>query len=210
MIHPQTDQVLLGRAPRCRLEGLAVKAIDPLRRLFRLATGRSTVETDLETELEVHLELGVEELMAAGWTREAARVEAFRRFGDRTRIARDCRVPNRRRERRMRWAEAIGEVGANLRRAVRVERRSPGWFVAIVATLALGIGATTAVFTVVKSLLLDPLPYSDSDRIVYLWQAAATAPDRTNPVSLPNYLDWRREAKSLQLALRRRCQHGGE
>src|SRR5258706_14646743 len=77
----------------------------------------------------------------------------------------------------------------DLRFALRTFRKNPGFTAAVVATLALGIGANTAIFTVLKSVLLDPLPFPRSERLVHL---AGTRADRSETsISYPDYLDWR-------------------
>src|SRR5438270_12896815 len=76
----------------------------------------------------------------------------------------------------------------DLRYVVRSFARSPGFFVVTGLTLALGIGATTAIFSVVNGVLLQPLPYPQSDRIVQLFQLTKTG--ERNSVSEPNFIDW--------------------
>lgn len=94
----------------------------------------------------------------------------------------------------------------DLKHAARGLGRAPAFAVAAIVTLALGIGANTAVFSLVEGLLLRPLPYPDADRLVQLWQ---TEPDNpTRPVAPANFLDWRRDSRSFDglaaFTLRRR------
>ncbi|PYR95230.1 MAG: hypothetical protein DMF84_01950 [Acidobacteria bacterium] len=88
--------------------------------------------------------------------------------------------------------------GRDVRHAVRLLRARPGFATVAVLTLALGIGANTAIFSVVRSLLLEPLPFPEAERLVMLWEADANDPSRSTIVSAPNYLDWRRSARSLE------------
>jgi putative ABC transport system permease protein len=82
--------------------------------------------------------------------------------------------------------------------ASRLLRRRPGFTAVAVLTLALGIGANTAIFSVVRSLFLQPLPFADPGRLVMLWEADAQNPARTNIVSAPNYLDFARGVASFE------------
>jgi predicted permease len=94
----------------------------------------------------------------------------------------------------------------DLKRAARGIATAPGFHAAAILTLGLGIGATTAVFGLVRGLLLKPLPFPGSERLVQLWQAEAGNPRR--PVAPANFLDWRRDSRSFEglaaFSLRRR------
>ncbi len=85
---------------------------------------------------------------------------------------------------------------SNVRHALRSLRRAPAFALAAVATLALGIGANTAIFSVVNGVLLDPLGYPDPDRLVIVWGRHTTIGRET--ASLPDFLDWRSEARSFE------------
>lgn len=136
------------------------------RRLLRI--GRGDVEREVDDEIAFHLDMRAEELTARGLPPERARAEALRRFGDIEAAARRCREAAVRRERRVRRRERVGAAGQDLRFAFRTLRRTPGLTVAIVLTLALGIGGGTAVFSVVHGVLLRPLPYAEPERLVEL------------------------------------------
>ena len=84
------------------------------------------------------------------------------------------------------------------RHAMRVLRARPGFTAVAVITLALGVGANTAIFSVVRSLLLDPLPFPQPDRLFMVWEADKEDPSRTTITSMPNYEDWRRTLTSFQ------------
>jgi len=85
----------------------------------------------------------------------------------------------------------------DLRYAVRTLAKTPGFTLAAMLTLALGIGANTAIFTVVNSLLLTPLPYRQPDRLAILWESQSANPHGRNVVSPANYLDWKDRATSF-------------
>jgi putative ABC transport system permease protein len=90
----------------------------------------------------------------------------------------------------------VDSLLSSVRHALRSLRRAPGFTVAAVATLALGIGANTAIFSVVSGVLLNPLDYPDPDRLVIVWGRHTTIGRET--ASLPDFLDWRRQAGSFE------------
>lgn len=96
-----------------------------------------------------------------------------------------------------RWPGAAARARQDLRHAARLFRRAPGFTAAALLTLALAIGAVTAVFSVVHGVLLAPLPYPDPGRLVFVWEVTPRGNDH-NVVSSGNYLDWRDRATSFQ------------
>ena len=89
-------------------------------------------------------------------------------------------------------------VARDLGYALRTLRARPGFTAVTVVTLALGIGANTAIFSVVRSVLLEPLPFNDPGRLYMLWEADATNPSRTSILSMPNYVDFQRGVTSFE------------
>ena len=157
----------------------------------------SRVRRDIDDEFQFHLDMRVAELAAGGATRDAARAEAMRRFGD-IRDAREyCRVMDERTIHEAQRRDWFAELGSDVRFALRQMRRSPAFTTLAVLTLALGIGATTAIFSVVHRLMLDPIPYPDGDRIVNLNRSNLQGNLYVTPT--PALVDaWRKSARSLE------------
>ena len=157
------------------------------------------VEREVDSELAFHLDMRVRELVEQGMSPDDARAAAIERFGDMDRITEACRDLGRRRNEDMRRAEWLTELRDDLRYAVRGLRASPGFTAVALLTLAMGIGASTTIFSVANAVLLRPFPYHRPERIVRLYETTPTS--QTFSVSEPNYLDWRQRVRGLsQLA----------
>jgi putative ABC transport system permease protein len=135
-----------------------------LRNVFR----SDKVSNEIDREMTFHLAERTDDLVASGMSRAAARREARRRFGNYTLQKEDTRERNL-----LVWLDTLGR---DVRYGLRVLRRNPTFAVVALLTLAIGIGANTAVFTVVNSVLLKPLPYPDSDELVAVRNRAPGAP----------------------------------
>jgi putative ABC transport system permease protein len=136
------------------------------RRVFRIPFSRRAVRDDVDAELHFHIEGRVEDLMAKGLSREEAEREARERFGDLRRIESEVEIIDRASQRRQSWSDRLGGLGQDVRSALRGMWRRPLYTLVVVVTLALGIGANTAIFSAVNSLLLHPVPTPALDRIV--------------------------------------------
>ncbi|HUQ81823.1 MAG TPA: ABC transporter permease, partial [Gemmatimonadaceae bacterium] len=157
------------------------------------------VEREVDSELAFHLEMRVRELVEQGMTPDDARAAALARFGDVGRITETCRDLGRRRNEDMRRTEWLTELRSDLRYAVRGLRASPGFTAVALLTLAMGIGASTTIFSVANAVLLRPFPYHEPDRIVRLYETNPST--ETFGISEPNYLDWRQRVRGMsQLA----------
>lgn len=128
---------------------------------------------DVDDELAFHLDMLVRDYVARGLDEPAARRAAEARLGDRERARSRCITIGERRNRRMRRVRTIDALFQDIRFALRTLHRQKGWTTVALLTMALGIGASTTMFSAVHSLILDPLPYRHGDRVVMLWRSDA-------------------------------------
>jgi putative ABC transport system permease protein len=145
---------------------LTAKLPPGVRRLFRLPQSRERLLRDLDDELAAHLAMRVDELRASGLSEHDAEAEARRRFGDPDEYRAYAERRAARKARRLRVGQWLAEWAHDVAHAWRQTRKAPGFTAIAVLTLALGIGANTAIFSVVRRLLLAPLPVPNGDRIV--------------------------------------------
>jgi hypothetical protein len=174
-----------------------VTSIPGLRRLFRLALGRSTAKDDAAEELRLHLDLRAEELVGEGMPPEAARVEALRRFGDLPAIQRSLSSIDREAEQATRRAEWLDSVFGDLRHGLRGLGRNPGFALGTALTLGLGIGLNTAIFSVYDGAIRRPLPFADPDRVVRIWSSKLDRGLRFFSISVPDFRDWQSQSRSF-------------
>src|ERR1041385_2789329 len=162
-----------------------------MKRGFHLTRGPGDAPDEVRREIELHLELRAREFEAQGMSPEAARRAALEAFGDRSAI--ESEVSEMRgttlRERGRR--DRLGELAQDVRIALRGLARAPGFTAVALLTLAIGIGANSAIFGVVRSVLLRPLPYPGADRLGQLW-SGHRAKGRAEPEWLtpPQFVDW--------------------
>ena len=153
-------------------------------------------ENEIVEELAGHLEDRYQEIVARGATHEEAFLAARHELSDGQLLVRELN----RIERRMavepfalgaRRKNMLGNLWQDLRYGLRLIRKNPGFSLVVVLTLAVGIGANTAIFSVVNAVMLRPLPFRDPDRLVRLNESNPERGWPTFAVSHPNFLDWR-------------------
>jgi predicted permease len=161
-----------------------------IKRLFKYSTRtRDEVQADIADEFAFHLDMRAEALVREGLTEAEARAEAEREFGRREPGARAIARIDDRLERRRRLGHYAAELWRDAGMGLRLLRRSPGFAAVAVLTLAIGIGANTAIYSVLDAVILRPLPYPEPDRIVMV---SETLPNgNQNSVSGGAFLDWR-------------------
>jgi predicted permease len=140
------------------------------------------MEREIDDEFAFHIEREIEQLRAAGMSDADARRAAQLRFGGAVRYREEVRES---------WTGRLGRLGADVRQGFRRTRRRPGLAIVGVLTLALGIGANTAIFSLVRSTLFRPLPYGDAGELVIFWQRSGDLADDTW-TSLREVVEYRR------------------
>jgi predicted permease len=157
------------------------------RSLWRNVFARPEVERELDEELRTYVELLTEEKVRAGMPAAQARRAALIELGGMDNVKEEVRD--------VRTGALLESTLHDLRYALRSFAKTPGFTAIAIAALAIGIGATTAIFSVVNGVLLRPLPYPDADRIMQLWQVIDNG--NQTQVSDPNFADWQARSRSF-------------
>ncbi len=157
-------------------------------RLTALLT-RRRLDRDLADELAFHLAMREDEYIRAGLTRDEARAAARRQFGNVTHFKEEARD--------MWMFSSIETFAQDTRYALRTLGRAPGFTAVAVAVLAIGIGGSTAIFSLVDAMQARALPYRNADRLVELWGNVMRARVERRGASYPDFVDWRARAKSF-------------
>ena len=146
------------------------------------------MDHDLDAEMAAHIDLAIEENRGRGMSPEEARRQALLRFGGTEQA--------KQQHREARGWQPLETLLQDLRFAFRVLRKSSGFTTIAVLTTALGIGANSALFSVINGVLLNPLPFPNANRIVSMFQEKPNFPKGS--ISYPNFLDWRQDNRSFE------------
>ena len=166
---------------------------DPAWRRYLRLTHSNNAE-DVDDELQFHLQSAIDEYIAAGMSHEAAIDAARHRFGDVAGISKTLYNLSEERERTMDRSDWWASIKQDVVFGIRQLRKSPGFTLVALLTLALGIGANSAIFSVVNAVLLSPLPFANSDRVLSLFEQNQ---ESYNSVTFGNYVAWTERAKSF-------------
>jgi predicted permease len=160
-----------------------------IKRLFSFPSrSRAEVRYDIADEFAFHLEMRADELRRDGLSDAEARAAAAREFGEHERPAADLAQVGDRLEGRRRVGQSLSELWRDAGIGLRLLQRSPGFAAVAILTLAIGIGANTAIYSVLDAVLLRPLPYPEADRLVLVNETLDTG--SPNNASGGAFLDW--------------------
>jgi predicted permease len=158
---------------------------------FRALLRKRAVEEEMDEELRFHLEMEIEKSLRAGMSREEARRVAYVRFGGVERVKEEVREE--------RGVRPLEDLMADVRYALRQLRKNPGFAAVAIVTLALGIGANTAVFSVLHRVILSPLDFDEPERLVRVYQTHESYGGGIW-VSGPAFLDYREKIDAFEHA----------
>ena len=164
---------------------------------LRSLLSRRERERQIEAELLDHFDALVRDLVDSGKNPVEARAEARTRFGDVRAIGKELRSMETKRIRNEQRSTFFEELSQDLRYGVRQLLKKPAFTTIVVGTLAIGIGANTAVFSVLKGVFLDPLPFDQSHELTYVWHGS-TDGSCCGPLSGPDYQDFRATTETFE------------
>ncbi len=168
-----------------------------MKRSLRSWLWRVPLEQEVDEEIAFHVEMRTRELIARGHDPATARAMAVHHLGDVKRLKRTCVDIGRKRDREMRITQRFEEFGADVKFALRQLKSAPGFTLVAAVTLALGIGANSALFALADATLMRPLPYPEPDRLVMVWERNPKVPRA--PASMLNLRDWNEQNHTFEL-----------
>jgi predicted permease len=166
--------------------------MDRMRKIVTTLFRREQETARLDEEMQFHLEQAIGERVAAGASPQEARKAAMREFGNPAVLREEARSG-------WNWGW-LDTLARDVKYAARGLRRSPGFTLTVIAVMALCIGATTALFTVVRAVLLQPLPFRDPDSLVMVYEhwRANTTGNPYNPVAPGDFYEWRKNTHGFE------------
>ena len=168
-----------------------------MRRTFRTGDFQPDPKRDFSEEADFHIEMMAETLMSEGMSREEALKEARKRFGDMGRIRRDAIKEEARTQRKRRLADRFDTFFQDTRYAIRTLLRAPGMTLLTLLILAVGIGANAAIFSVLKAVVLQPLPFPQPNELTFVWNRNIRTGGR-GPAAFPDFLEWREQNRTFE------------
>jgi putative ABC transport system permease protein len=150
----------------------------------------------VDEEIAFHIEMRTRELIDRGIDPRVAREMVLARVGDLGRLKRTCVGIGRKRDRKMRITQWLEECRDDVRFAVRQMRSAPGFALVAVLTLALGIGANSAIFALADAILLRPLPFTAPDRLMAVWERRGDIP--RVPINPADFADWSERNRTFE------------
>ena len=169
-----------------------------MRRIFQFRwRSPAHIREDVDAEVRFHLDARVAELWKAACPGRRDR-QARREFGDLDDARRYMQHIDRRTERRRRRRDYMWDAQRDVQYALRRLKASPGFAAAAILTLALGIGANTAIFSIVNSVIFRPLPFSDAADLYAVYSANRSADVLQAPVSAVDLDDWRAQRRQIE------------
>jgi putative ABC transport system permease protein len=167
-----------------------------MKRSLRSWLWRVPPDQEIDEEIALHIEMRTREFIARGMDRQTARALAMQRMGDVASVKQTCVDLGRKRDREMRLTQWLEELHADVRFSWRQLCAAPGFAIVATLTLALGIGANSAIFALADATLLKPLPYGDPGRLVTIWER--TDSNRRGYASPLNMFDWKARSRSFE------------
>jgi predicted permease len=161
------------------------------------------VRADIDDEMEFHIQILAERYARQGHPPEEARAMAVREFGNRQRASEECVEIDSTRQRHQSRSEWWSTFRQDAKHGARRLVKNPIFTVVAILTLALGIGPNIAIFSIINSVLLEPLPFARADQLVYVQETFPLPGGGTGngSVSYANYLDWKAQSKSLDMTI---------
>jgi putative ABC transport system permease protein len=157
---------------------------------------KASAQDEVDAELAFHVEMRTRELIASGVHPDTARRQAIARFGDLGHVSDTCKTIADQRDRDMRRIEYFSELTQDVRFSLRQLAQNRAFTFVAVLTLALGIGATTAIFSAVRAVVLRPFGYAEPERVMIVGESWGANPMAN--VSAGNYVDWQAQSRSFE------------